>query len=98
MLALLGREATSVWEEVLLHDADCLLPLLETGQVFLAHHHHLDQDYDLVCVLLQRHEASLEVFAELLELFRRLTTKDINELLSQLEGGLLKLESLARVT
>jgi len=47
-------------------------------------------------VLLESHEAGLEVFSELLELFRLLTPKNVNELLRQLEGCLFELKALPR--
>jgi hypothetical protein len=83
-------------EYVLLHDAHCVLSLGETWQVVLPQHHHFNQDNDLVCMLLNRHETLLEQLSKLFELLGLFSTQHINEFLGHLEGSFLELDTLAR--
>lgn len=89
--ALLLSKLTSFREQMLLHKSYSFFTFCETWQISLADHHHLNKNYDLVSMFLKSHKASLEQFAELGELFRFFTTKNINELLSQLKWRFFKL-------
>ncbi len=76
--ALLLSKLASFREQMPLHKSYSFFPFSETWQISLANHHHFDKNYDLVSMLLKSHKASLEQFAELGELFRFLSSENIN--------------------
>ena len=79
-------------EEPLFEFLDCLLLVLEARQVVLTEHHHFNENYYLVSVLLQGHEAVLHEVAEQSVVLAATSSEYVDELLSQFEGCLLEFQ------
>ena len=91
----LELHAATVREEAVFQVANQSLATLETGQVVLAHQHHLDEDDDLLGVGLQGAETTSHPRAEVPERIGFHATHHVQHLLGQLEWRCFKFDPLA---
>lgn len=83
------------WEEPILEIFYGLLSAFEAGKIILAQKHHLNYNYNLLSIFLQRKEALLHELTILPEVLRAVPTQHLDLLCRQFKGCLLKLDTLA---